>query len=204
MMIKKAEMRLLHLSWIKVQDLSEKIAYMILKSNYHPNIIVAVSRGGFNPARILCDQLLVRILASVQIEFYTNINNKKNIPSIICPLNADVNSSKVLIVDDVSDSGETLELAFKHVKERGALEVRVATLHIKPRTKYVPHYYAEEVDSWIVYPWEPIESMKNISKRLIENGFSKEDIQVKLIELGFNQKIVAKIYGSSNIYKSSS
>lgn len=54
-----------------------------------------------------------------------------------------------LVVDDVSDSGESLLVAL------GFQECRVATWHYKPKTsKFKPDVYAEETDEWIVYPWE--------------------------------------------------
>jgi hypoxanthine phosphoribosyltransferase len=134
----------------------------------------------------------------MQVEFYTGINMKTKDPKVVIPLNADVKGLRVLVVDDVSDSGGSLQVALDHVKSRGASEVRVATLHIKPWTAFHPHYYAEEVDDWIVYPWEPLESIRNMSKRLKNDGFSQNDIFRRLLELGFNRKSIERAYGSSN------
>jgi len=189
----REDWNLLHLGWEDVQYLTEKTAELIRESGFKPDIIIAVSRGGFDPARILCDLLSVQRLASIQIEFYAGVNEKKGTPRVIYPLNADVTGLKVLVVDDVSDSGESLSVALEHVRSRGALEVQVATLHVKPWTTLRPHYFAEEVDSWIVYPWEPLESIRNIKKSLRSRGLSDTAIQAQLLKLGFSSEAIEKV-----------
>ena len=61
------DLKLLHTSWEDVELLSEELAQKIVESGYEADIVVAISRGGFDPARILCDQLGIRRLASVQV-----------------------------------------------------------------------------------------------------------------------------------------
>lgn len=185
--------KLLHLSWDDIQKLSEEVAEKIRGSGFRPDVIIAVSRGGFDPARILCDQLGIQRLASVQIEYYTGVKQTGHTPQIVYPLNADVPGLKVLVVDDVSDTGTSLKAAIEHVEERGASEVRVATLHMKPWTTFRPDYCANEVDAWIVYPWEPMESMASIAERLSQKGLTRPEIKRRLIEMGFKGKIVDKL-----------
>ncbi|MFA5869334.1 MAG: phosphoribosyltransferase family protein, partial [Candidatus Bathyarchaeia archaeon] len=97
----------LHLSWDDVQRLTETVAGKITASGYKPDIVVAVSRGGFDPARILCDQLAIRRLASVQVEAYDGMVKRPE-PVVILPVNADLGGKRVLMADDVSDSGASL------------------------------------------------------------------------------------------------
>jgi hypoxanthine phosphoribosyltransferase len=192
-MVEGKELSLLHLTWDEVQTLSEELAERVRQSGFGPDLIVAVSRGGFDPARILCDQLGIRRLASVQVEYYTGIDQKRGTPQIIYPLNANVPGMDVLVVDDVSDTGTSLKIAMEHVIARGASEVRVATLHIKPWTTFKPDYHAAKVDKWIVYPWEPVESMKSMGKRLEKRGLTRQEIEKRLVELGFDIKIIDKL-----------
>ncbi|MGD2201644.1 MAG: phosphoribosyltransferase [Candidatus Bathyarchaeota archaeon] len=192
-MSKIFEFNLTHPTWEEIQGLSEILASKIVESGFRPALIVAVSRGGFDPARILCDQLDVRRLASVQIEYYTGIGNKRASPEIIYPLNADIERQKVLVVDDVSDTGESLKVARDHVVQGGAHEVRVATLHVKPWTGFRPDYYAAETEAWIVYPWEPMESIRSIAARLEEDGLDPDGIREKLKELGFAQRLLERM-----------
>jgi hypoxanthine phosphoribosyltransferase len=187
------DLKLLHTSWEDVERLSEALAQKIIESGFEPDIIVAVSRGGFDPARILCDRLEVRRLASVQVEFYSGVKDTAEKPRIVYPLNADVDGQRVLVVDDVSDTGDSLMLVQEHVLAGNPGDLKVATLHIKPWTSFRPDYHAIETEAWIVYPWEPIESMKSIASKLEKNGYSDREIREKLLELGFSPRTLERL-----------
>ena len=192
-MTEERELKLLHLSWDDIQSLAEKVAECVKESNFRPDLIVAVSRGGFDPARILCDQLAVRRLASVQIEYYTGMNQTTHTPKVVFPLNADVSGLNVLVVDDVSDTGNSLRAVREHVFKQDILETKVATLHIKPWTTFKPDYYAREVDAWIVYPWEPLETMTFMVERLEAEDLTPMEVRHRLVEMGFNPELVGRL-----------
>lgn len=181
------ELKFLYLTWDDVQHAAEKTADKIKADGFIPDIMIAVSRGGFDPARILSDQLNIRKLASLQIIYYSSLNEKMKEPQVLFPLNAQVKGLKVLVIDDVSDSGNSLLAAKKYTEEMGAEEVRVATLHHKPWSKFKPDYYADEVDQWILYPWEPNESIQDLVHMLTGNGLSKEEVPAKLREIGYSE-----------------
>ena len=187
------DLTLLHQSWEDIERLSEELAQKIMESGFCPDIIVAISRGGFNPARILCDQLGIRRLASVQVEFYSDIHNSAKKPKIVYLLNADVLGKSVLVVDDVSDTGGSLQVAKDHVFGKSPRELKIATLHLKPWTSFIPDYHAAETKAWIVYPWEPVESVRSMAAKLREKGCSDQEIREKLLKLGFNQKTLKRI-----------
>jgi len=181
-----ADLEFLFLSWDDVQGLSEKVSDLIMDSGYKPDLMIAISRGGFDPARIMSDQLNIRKLASLQIIYYTGLNTRRDKPEVLFPLNAQVEGLKVLVVDDVSDSGNSLIAVKKYVEDRGAVEVRLATLHHKPWSKFKPDYYGEEVSKWIIYPWEPRESVIELVHMLTDAGMEKDMIPAKLREIGFS------------------
>jgi len=188
--LRLGNLHFLHLNWDDVQSLTETLAQKIVASGFEPDLIVAVSRGGFDPARILCDQLGVRKLASVQLEAYDGMLKRPE-PIIVLPLNADVAGLNVLIADDVSDSGASLLMAKKHIEEKGASSIRVATLHIKPWSSFLPDYYAERVDAWVVYPWELKECLIEVANKLRAKGLQEKTIARELIEAGFKERDVA-------------
>lgn len=157
-------MKFLHLSWEDVDRLCHRLALKIRRTNFRPDIMVAVSRGGFPVARILCDELGISRLASLQVEYYLAPGKTRKEPKLIYPLNADVRGKRVLVVDDVADRGESLKIAEKHVKKKGAKEVKTATLHYKPWSVKTPDFYLQEVRSWIVYPWEKRETARQLAK----------------------------------------
>ena len=185
----------LFLTWDDVQSLSEEVADKIKEDEFHADLLIAVSRGGFDPARIMSDQLDVRKLASLQVVYYTGVNETKKEPEILYQLNATIKGLRVLVVDDVSDSGNSLKVVKEYVQNLGAKDVRVATLHYKPWSGYKPNYYAEEVDQWIIYPWEPRESLINLYQKLISEGHGNGDAREKLMQIGFKEHQVARYLG---------
>ena len=187
-----ADLEFLFLSWDDVQRLSEKVSDLITDSGYKPDLMIAISRGGFDPARIMSDQLNIRKLASLQIIYYTGLNSRKEEPEVLFPLNAQVEGLKVLVVDDVSDSGNSLIVVKKYVEEKGASEVKLATLHHKPWSKLIPDFYAEKVDKWIIYPWEPRESVIELTQMLSAAGMDKSLIPTKLEEIGFSDQQIKR------------
>jgi len=187
-----ANLKFLFLTWDDVQRLSEKVSDLIKDSGYEADIMIAISRGGFDPARIMSDQLNIRKLASLQIIYYTGLNTRMDEPEVLFPLNAQIEGLKVLVVDDVSDSGNSLILVKKYIEEKGASEVKLATLHHKPWSKFMPDFYAEEVDKWIIYPWEPRESVSDLVKMLAEAGMEKNMIPRRLKEIGFSDQQIKR------------
>jgi len=192
-MSKGGDLKFLHLNWGDVQMLSEKVAEKIKACGFKPDLIVAVSRGGFDPARILCDQLGIRRLACLQVEYYSGVNQKLDHPRVVYPLNADVGGLHVLVVDDVSDTGVSLRFVRDYVLDRGATEVKIAVLHIKTWTDFMPDFFAEQVDSWIVYPWEPLETICSLAGKLKEEGLSDVEVKSRLEEIGFSTDMINRL-----------
>lgn len=181
-------MNLLHTTWDDIQRLCEIVADKVVKADYRPDMIVAIGRGGFPPARILCDLLNVKALASMGIEYYTSVKETKKRPVIIYPLNADVRGRKILIVDDVADTGHSLVTARDRVLKKGANSVKMATLHYKPWSVVKPDFYAEATDAWVVYVWEVRETIKQLVSKFRSEGKKAEDIMKQLLNLGFREK----------------
>jgi len=191
--------RYLYITWMDVQRLSEKLADQIAESGFRPDIIVAVSRGGFDPARILSDELNIRSLASLQVIYYAGVNERNDKPQVKYPLNADIAGLNVLVVDDVADSGSSLKVVKDYVDSLGPREVRIATLHHKPWSRFEPDFYAESADKWIIYPWEPRESIEDIREKLLSEGVPADELAVKLIEIGFTRKQVRRFLGLKDV-----
>ncbi len=194
-----ADERYLYITWMDIQRLSEKLADEIAESGFRPDIIVAVSRGGFDPARILSDELNIRSLASLQVIYYAGVNERSDEPQVKYPLNADIAGLNVLVVDDVADSGNSLRVVKQYVESLGPREVRIATLHRKPWSNFEPDFYAESADRWIIYPWEPRESIEDIKEKLLSEGVPEDELALKLIEIGFTSKQVRRFLGLKDV-----
>jgi hypoxanthine phosphoribosyltransferase len=176
-------------SWQEVYELCRELARKIKNSGFKPDAIVAVARGGWVPARILADFLLIRELYSVKAEHWGIVATVTGKAKITQPLTVDLTGKSVLVVDDVADTGETVEIVAQHVREKNAKEVRTAVIDFKHTSKFVPDYYAREMSewAWIVYPWSLYEDVKDLIVKLEEEG-NAEEIARKLEER-FNLKV---------------
>lgn len=142
-------------SWGMVYDLCRDLALSIRKSAFRPDIMVAIARGGYVPARILCDFLDISALASIRIVHYTAGAKKEKAARLVAPLNEDIRGLQVLLVDDVNDSGETLAVATGHLRALGPAALRVAVLQQKQVSPFIPDFFGAGIRTWrwIIYPW---------------------------------------------------
>ncbi|MEM3030346.1 MAG: phosphoribosyltransferase [Candidatus Micrarchaeia archaeon] len=156
-------MRFLHISWQKAIRMSKALAAKVKRSGFRPDILVMILRGGALPARVMSDELNNLNLRAMKIEFYEAPGKTARKPRITQRLGADVRGKRVLIIDDVADTGESLLAAKKSL--RGAGEVRVACLHYKPHSTLKPDYFIGKTSAWIVYPWEVVETREKLKKK---------------------------------------
>ena len=182
-----------HASWEDVERLCESVAEQVRRSGFKPDLIVAIARGGFPPARLISDILDVRRVASITVEYYRAVGETEARPKVIFPLNADVEGKRVLLVDDVADTGHSLKLVRDLLLEKGAREVRVATLHYKPWSILKPDYYGEETTAWIIYAWEKWETVRDLAAKFAGEG--KDPIS-ELVRIGFDEDFVRKVLAS--------
>jgi hypoxanthine phosphoribosyltransferase len=145
-------MDLLRISWEATIGYCEQLAREV--KDFSPQMIVGLSRGGLVPARILSDIMDVTDVGILGLRFYKGMGKTYEFPQITQELTMDLNGRRVLLVDDVADTGRSLLVAKDYLKRKGASEVRVATIHYKPNSMFRPDYYVASTSSWIAYPWE--------------------------------------------------
>jgi hypoxanthine phosphoribosyltransferase len=171
-------------TWTQIYTMLLDLADKTRNSSFKPDIIVGVSRGGWLPARVLSDLLSNPSLASVGAELYVGVSEPNGKAVITQPVSTSVKGKKVLIVDEVVDTGKTLELVKEYVAEQGAAAVRIATVYWKPWSTVKPDFFEKETDRWIVFPWETKETVRKIMKKC-RKGRSPFQLQkVKLLEAG--------------------
>lgn len=179
-------------TWNQVYGMLLNLAEKIRKNGFKPDIIVGVSRGGWPPARVLSDLLDNPNLANVRAEFYLGVAETKGEPTLTQPVSVAVAGKKVLIVDEVADTGKSLKLVKEHIIKEGAAEVKVATVYYKPWSIIMPDYYEKETNRWIVFPWEIKETVRKIVKRCREKGKSIEEETAKLVKAGISAELVKR------------
>jgi hypoxanthine phosphoribosyltransferase len=175
-----------------------EIALRIKKSQFHPDLIVGVSRGGWAPGRILSDLLANSHTANVKIEFYTGIGKTARKPVVTQPISEDICKKHILVVDDVADTGESLLVALDHVRERGAGEVKTATIYHKPHSKFRPDYFAESTPNWIIFPWERLEATKLLINEAKTDGRSLDSVRETLRRCNIDDKTVMELFQLAN------
>ena len=142
------------LTWEIFGDASRDLARCVVESGYEPDILLSITRGGMLPAGAISYALDMKNLHIINVEFYTGIDQRLLEPVFLPPLPAtqDFSGQKVLIIDDVADTGETLvrvrDFCAPHVDE-----VRVAVLYEKPRSLVKADYVWRRTDRWITFPW---------------------------------------------------
>lgn len=163
----------------------------IRRSGFNPEIIVGVSRGGWIPARVLSDLLQNPNLANMKVESYSGIGEAKESPMLTQCLSVDVKGKKVLVVDEISDSGKSLKRVTAHVAEQRASEVKTATLYCKPWTTPKPDYCRKKTCCWIVFPWEINESVKLICQSYNSNPAGLKAELTRLSEAGVSKQLIS-------------
>jgi hypoxanthine phosphoribosyltransferase len=96
----------------------------------------------------------VNDIATLEIKLYEGIGVRGRRPYLRQPLVGEVRGRRILLVDDISDTGMTLQLASEVLALYMPEEVKTATLYIKPWTSFVPDYYGGTTEKWVVFPWE--------------------------------------------------
>ncbi|MDO5676397.1 MAG: phosphoribosyltransferase [Propionibacteriaceae bacterium] len=142
------------LTWEGFGEASRELSRTVVASGFLPEIIIAVARGGLTLAGAMTYSLGVKLSDAINVEFYTDVNETLPDPILLAPMldTESIAGRKILVVDDVADSGRTLHLVIKLLRGFGA-DVRSAVLYAKTRSIVTADYVWKTTDDWIVFPW---------------------------------------------------
>ena len=142
------------LPWANVGDATRELAQRIADDGFEPEVVVAIARGGLLVGGALAYALGVKACGSVNVELYTGVDETLPEPLVLPPHldAASLAGKRVLLADDVSQSGTTLRLAVDLLTRTGAT-VRSACFYTKPGTAYEPDWAWRSTDRWIDFPW---------------------------------------------------
>jgi len=152
----------LRMSWNELGAGSKVLAEQVVADGFRPDFILGISRGGLLVAGALAYALGIKNTFTMSVEFYTGVDERLELPMILPPVPdlVDLHESRVLIADDVADTGQTLVLV-KEFLEGKVDEVKIAVLYEKPRSVVQCEYVWSRTDRWIVFPWsadDPVET----------------------------------------------
>lgn len=142
------------MTWDDLGTGARALAAQVVADGYEPGFILGIARGGLLTAGALSYSLEVKNTFTINVEFYTGVDERLPVPMLLPPIPdpVDLHDQRVLIADDVADTGQTLALVKEFLTDR-VREARVAVLYEKPRSIVSCEYVWRRTDRWIDFPW---------------------------------------------------
>ncbi len=164
------------MDWSLFYDLSKEVAKKINTSGYKPDLIIGLARGGWVLARVLCDLVGVKDLVSLKVEHWGVTATPDGKAKLKYPFNIDLTGKRVLVVDDITDTGESMRIAVDYIQSLKPSEIKTVALRHIAGSKFLPDYFAEEIAwRWVIFPWNFIEDMSNIVPKILRSVGSDVD-----------------------------
>lgn len=175
------------LSWSDFYQDCLLLGEKILKAGIKFDRLIAISRGGLVPARILSDFLQLPI-SNIVVSSYTNLKQLKE-PEILEVAKINLKNQTILIVDEVSDTGKTFHRALKYFKNQPIKKIYTASPYVKPKSNFIPDFYVKVIDSWIVFPYD----LRETYEAFLKNEKNHEKTIKKLKLIGFENWEINKL-----------
>ena len=180
-------------TWNGIYRMLLELADKVRANNFKPDILIGISRGGWLPTRILSDLLENPCITSIGVAFYIGLYETTHEPILTHPLPISAFNKKILLVDDVVDTGKSAMLIRSHIDREGAKEIRLLTLYYKPWSDVIPDFYSKETKDWIVFPWE----IKETLRKLMEKYKGKKKLFMKakstLVNCGIRKELIERL-----------
>ncbi len=187
-------------NWEYIYGLCRDVSDQVKQSSFEPDVVVALARGGWFAGRCICDFLGLDDLTSLKMEHYVGTAQKTGEPEVRYPMpEGSVEGKDVLIIDDIADTGGSIERAYEYVHERNPGEVRTGTLQLLQTSEFEPDFIGERLEewAWIVYPWNFIEDMidliSGVMAKADDETFDTEDVRHLLSEYHDVERIEMEI-----------
>lgn len=175
-------------TWDQMNQLAFLIAKDILKTGKKIDRIVTLAKGGWPMTRTLVDFLSVGKVASIGVKFYKGVNDRLDTPEIYQNIPVPITGERVLLFDDVADTGTSLKFVKKYLKDVGVAETITATLFYKPHSAVKPDFFGYQTTGWIFFPYDRVaDGILTFSKKWTEKGLSPAEIEKRLMKLGITK-----------------
>ena len=171
------------MSWELFEKLAINVAKSIRKDGFQPDFMVGLARGGWVLSRVLCDFLGVKDLVSLKVEHWGVTATPDGKAQIKYPFDIDLTGKNVLVVDDITDTGESMLVAVEYVKSKNPASIKTAALRHIDGSKFTPDYYGDVISwRWVVFPWNFVEDMCNLVPKASEDTDSLGEIKKRMKE----------------------
>ena len=148
------------MNWSDLGTATRALAELVADDGYDPDMILSIARGGLLLGATLGYALAVKNVYTMNVEYYTGVDERLEVPRILPPAPdfVDLDDARILIADDVADTGHTLESVQEFCAGKVG-EVRIAVLYEKPHSVVSCDFVWKRTDRWIDFPWsaqEPV------------------------------------------------
>ena len=159
------------MSWELFDNLAKKVAQKMKEDDYQPDFMVGLARGGWVLSRVLCDYLGVKDLVSLKVEHWGVTATPDGTAKIKYPFDIDLTGRDVVVVDDITDTGESMKVAVDYIKTMNPRNIMTAALRHIDGSKFTPDYYGDVITwRWVVFPWNIVEDMCNIIPKAMKGA----------------------------------
>ncbi len=178
----KEKFTCLFVDWGYAYELAMDVGERMRSSGFIPEVVVGIARGGWYLARVLCDFFLVRELLSLKMEHWgvtATVTGAAELKSGFGSVEQQkLRGRRVLIADDVTDTGDSIRCALEYVRRFEPADVKTATMHHKTSSPFIPDFYGELMTEWrwIIYPWSVHEDIMQLMEKLMVKRGGKVDL----------------------------
>lgn len=166
-------------SWSDIENWCLDLKNQI-QEKYDPDVIIGMARGGLVPARLLSDYLWIKDLFVVKTEHWGITATVDGTARIKADKSLNVAGRKIVVVDDITDTGGSMRLAHDFVNGLKPAEIKTATmLHIDSST-FVPDFFSHRVPkddwTWFIWPWNVHEDLLNLTSKILDKPMGTDEI----------------------------
>ncbi|MFW9831905.1 MAG: phosphoribosyltransferase [Candidatus Thorarchaeota archaeon] len=167
----------------EIYDMSKKLAFKVTESGYKPDLLVAIARSGFVPGRLMSDFMGNSNLYALKVEHWLDTTAEHQEDAVI-PVRSPlpVKGKRILVIDDIVDTGRSAVQTLKYVKDLGAKETKLAVMLYLTVSEIKPDYYSKKESEWVwfIWFWNRFEDLRNLTIKLFDGDknriLSKEDL----------------------------
>ncbi|MBI2009990.1 MAG: phosphoribosyltransferase [Candidatus Chisholmbacteria bacterium] len=175
-------------SWGELAKLAFEVAKKIIADKRKFDRLVTLSKGGWSMTCSLVDLLQIPLVASLGVKFYTGIDERLEKPTVYQDLPKDVKGQRVLLFDDVADTGRSLVFAKDYLARMKVKSVTTATLYYKPHSEYKPDYFAAETSAWILFPYDVRGTIRTLGAKWGKTSIAQTEMKRRFKQCGIDEE----------------
>lgn len=156
-----------------------------------PEIVIGIARGALAWIKTLADWLNIDEISTLRLVHYTNIGQRLTKPTILHSCLPRVDKKRVLIFDNIVETGKTMKMAVDYLSMCGAEKIRTSSLFYKKTSIIKPDFYSLKTDAWIVFYFEIMETVKLLGSRWNNEGLDLKKIKQRFLKIGLPQNEVS-------------